>query len=236
MEIKNQTAKKQISSYGLTVLVFFCFGHILLEIPFVIDIFLSIADRSFWTAYFDIIFYGIFAVIFLLIQRKMLIKNLKDFCENYKKYLPHIAISFLITIILIIFTAIILDYFGIGKSSNETALEKASKASPILEGLPIMLVGPFVEEMIFRGFIYESIRCKIKDSNHLLICLWTLIVTLLFLLNHCNADDFKNLNLLASYLILFPNGIVLTVLYEKDRNILTCMLLHCILNIIAFTN
>ena len=231
-----QTSKKQISLYGITVFVFFCFGHILLEIPCVIDIFLNIADRSFWTAYFDIIFYSFFAVIFLIIQRKMLIKNLKEFCEYHRKYLTHIAVSFIIAFILIIFTAIILDHFAIGRSSNETALEKAAKASPILEGITVMLIGPFVEEMIFRGFIYESVRCKIKDSNHLLICLWILIVTILFLLNHCCLDDFNDLKLLVSYLILLPNSIVLTMLYEKDRNIFSSVLLHCILNTIAHIN
>ena len=234
--MKLQTSKKQIPLYGITVLVFFCFGHILLEIPFVIDIFLNIADRSFWTAYFDIIFYGVFAVIFLMIQRKMLIKDLKDFCDNHKKYSAHIAVSFVITFLLIIIAAVILEHFGIGKSTNETALEKASKASPILEGITVMLVGPFVEEMVFRGFIYESVRRKIKDSDHLMICLWILIVTILFLLNHCTPEDFRDLKLLVSYLILFPNSIVLTVLYENDRNIFSSILLHCVLNTIAYIN
>lgn len=196
---------------------------------------LDIADLEFWKLYFDPILYTSFAVIFIVIQRKMLTESLNDYIKNYKKYLPHVAVSVPITLFFIVVIAIIISHFGIGDSSNEAAIDEAVKADPLIEGLTLLLIGPFVEEMVFRGFIYEKVRCRIKDSRKMLICLWILIAAVLFALNHCDPEELKSLKLMASYLIVFSEGLVMTGLYEKDRNIFSSLLLHCIINAIAFT-
>lgn len=181
------------------------------------------------------ILYTSFAVIFIVIQRKMLAESLNDYIKNYKKYLPHVAVSVPITLFFIVVIAIIISHFGIGDSSNEAAIDEAVKADPLIEGLTLILIGPFAEEMVFRGFIYEKVRCRIKDSRKMLICLWILIAAVLFALNHCDSEELKSLKLMASYLIVFSEGLVMTGLYEKDRNIFSSLLLHCIINAIAFT-
>lgn len=77
-------------------------------------------------------------------------------------------------------------------------------------------------------------RCRIKDDRKLLIVLWIMITSVLFAANHFDPEDIKSLKLMASYLIVFFEGLVMTVLYEKDRNIFSSLLLHCTINTIAF--
>jgi hypothetical protein len=236
MSDHRQSIQKQTLRYGITVFVLLLISHVLVEQIFFVKLLLSIADLKFWEFYFDPIYYTVFAIIFIVIQRRQLIESLQDYRKNYKKYLPHVSISVLIMFLLIIIVAITLSSLGIGDSSNETAISEAVKASPIIEGATALLIGPFVEEMVFRGFIYEIVRRKIKDNRKLLICLWILIATVLFTLHHCNLEDFKSLKAMASYLIVFVEGLVMTGLYEKDRNIFSSLLLHCIINVLAFMN
>ena len=58
----------------------------------------------------------------------------------------------------------------------------------------------------------------------------------MIMLNHCEVEDFASLKTMASYLIVFSEGLVMTGLYEKDRNIFSSLLLRCTMNIIAFLN
>ena len=228
--------QKQFAWYGITVFVFLLIGHVLVEQVFFVKLLLRIADLKFWEFYFDPIFYSVFAVVFMVTQQKMLSESLRDYRKNYKKYLPHVVISVPITIALIVIVAITLSSLGIGDSSNETAVSEAVKASPILEGATVLFIGTFVEEMVFRGFIYETVRGKIKDGQRWLIWPWVLIASILFTLHHCNLEDFRSLKTMASYLIVFSEGLVMTGLYEKDRNIFSSLLLHCTINAIAFMN
>ena len=236
MSDHRQSIQKQTLWYGITVFVLLLISHVLVEQIFFVKLLLCIADLKFWEFYFDPIYYTVFAILFIVIQRKQLIESLQEYRKNYKKYLPHVSISVLIMFLLIIIVAITLSSLGIGDSSNETAISEAVKASPIIEGATALFIGPFVEEMAFRGFIYEIVRKKIKDNRKLLICLWILIASVLFTLHHCNLEDFKSLKAMASYLIVFVEGLVMTGLYEKDRNIFSSLLLHCIINVLAFMN
>lgn len=222
--------------YGITVFALLMISHVLVYQVFFAKFLFSIADIKFWEFYFDPIFYSVFAVIFIVIQRKKLAESIRDYRENYKKYLPHVIISVPIMFMLIIVVAITLSSLGIGDSTNETAVSEAVKANPIIEGATVLLIGPFVEEMVFRGFIYEMVRGKIKDDKKLLIWLWVLIASVIFMVNHCELEDFRSLKAMASYLIVFAEGLAMTGLYEKDRNIFSSLLLHCTINAIAFMN
>ncbi|MBR6152518.1 MAG: CPBP family intramembrane metalloprotease [Lachnospiraceae bacterium] len=204
--------KRQSILCGITIAVFFLTTHVLVEQKFFVKMLLSIADLEFWVHYFDPILDLAFAVIFMIIQRKMLLKSLKDYRENYKKYIPHVVIAVPITMILIVIVAITLSSFGIGDSTNEAAVNEALKVNPLIQGVTVIFIGPFVEEMIFRGFLYEKVRSL------------------------CDLEDFQSLKLMASYLIVFVEGLVMTGLYEKDRNIFSSLLLHCCINTIASLN
>lgn len=81
-------------------------------------------------------------------------------------------------------------------------------------------VGPIVEEVFFRGFLYPVLRKSIGIR-------WAMAVTAaLFALIHEN---------LFSFLPIFVLGLALAYLYEKRGNLLACIALHIFHNTIFIT-
>ncbi len=81
-------------------------------------------------------------------------------------------------------------------------------------------VGPVVEEVFFRGFLYPVVRKQIGIQ-------WAMVVTaVLFALIHEN---------LFSFLPIFILGLALAYLYEKRGNLLACIALHIFHNTIFIT-
>jgi len=82
------------------------------------------------------------------------------------------------------------------------------------------VIGPIVEEVFFRGFLYPVIRKYI--GTH-----WAMIATaVLFALIHEN---------LFSFLPIFILGLALAYLYEKRGNLLACIVLHIFHNTVFIT-
>lgn len=82
------------------------------------------------------------------------------------------------------------------------------------------IVGPVVEEVFFRGFLYPVVRKYIGIR-------WAMVATaILFALVHQN---------LFSFLPIFILGLSLAYLYEKRGNLLACIALHIFHNTIFIT-
>ena len=85
----------------------------------------------------------------------------------------------------------------------------------ILSLVVACVIGPAVEELFFRGFLYPALRKYIGRFS-------TLVVTAaLFAALHENW---------FSFLPIFFLGLVLGYLYEKRGSLLSCMTLHMVHN------
>jgi membrane protease YdiL (CAAX protease family) len=82
-----------------------------------------------------------------------------------------------------------------------------------------LIAAPLVEEVIFRGILYPTI----KQAGFPKLALW--LTSILFALSHENA---------AAFLPLLFFAIVLTMLYEKTGNLLTPIIAHSSFNIFNF--
>lgn len=234
MEQTAQTSVRHTVMHSITVLSFFILIHIVFEIRAVSRLLLSIADRHFWNTYFDLVFYGLFAVLLIVIQHRRLTQSLKEFVRNFIGYLRHIAMALVAAFVLIALSSVLLEYFAIGGNPNQAMLEKSSSIGPVTEGITIMLIGPFVEEMIFRDYIYEEVRIRLDGNRKGLICTWIVFTSLLFTLNHFSPEDFTDVRVMASYLVIFFEGLAMTALYEKDRNVISTLIFHVTMNSVAF--
>jgi membrane protease YdiL (CAAX protease family) len=87
-------------------------------------------------------------------------------------------------------------------------------------GFAAVLVAPFVEEVLFRGILYPTL----KGRGYRRTALWG--VSLLFAAIHGNLMTFVPLTFLA---------IMLTLLYEETRNLLAPILTHALFNALNFT-
>lgn len=81
------------------------------------------------------------------------------------------------------------------------------------------LVSPFVEEVIFRGFLYGRMRVYMKK-------VWAILISaLLFGVYHGN---------LVQGIYGFVMGILFTVVYEKYKNFYLAVIMHAIANLVGY--
>ena len=116
--------------------------------------------------------------------------------------------------------------FGVQGSDNPVLgqIMQAASASSIPATLTFYLtlgvLAPFFEEILFRGFIYASLKTKIGSS-------WAIVSSAaLFALMHFDR---------GGALMLFVIGVVLAFLYERTRSLVPSMICHGMWNSGTFT-
>ena len=86
-----------------------------------------------------------------------------------------------------------------------------------IKGFSLILLGPFVEEVFYRGFLYPAMRKKLNIA--IAIVLSSFIFTFLHL-------EFFKVHFIFAFTTRFIIGIVFTLIYEKYRNLLPCIISH----------
>lgn len=111
-----------------------------------------------------------------------------------------------------------MELLGITPGSENTQLiVKLSKMNPLFLILPAIL-GPIVEELVFRKVLFGSLR---KRMN---IHVAATISALIFAVFHTELDHL---------LIYFVMGLIFTFLYVKTNRIIVPMLVHMVMNSLA---
>lgn len=224
--------KGQYAGYILTIL-YFCI-EIFFQTKFSKRVLISIYDNmKFWYSYFDIMFYGAFVVALFVIYRVQILRLVKDI---KKDYLKHIGIALVFIIITMVASAMILFYcLGIGESANQEAITESIFTNKEITLVVVTLIGPFVEEMIFRGVIYSFLRGKKKNVIRCILA--SVITSVLFALYHCDLNIFIELDVqqMLSVLPLFFMGIGLTYTQEKTSNLICPIITHIVINMFSLT-
>ena len=172
----------------------------------------------------NFVFYSVFFVIFLIVYKKIIVNSIKKIDTNNFKYL---AIYMLTTIMSMVIIAIVIDKFGIVNinESNELGTNR------ILNFFAAVIFGTFVEELLFRYFIFrEALRI-----NKIFAIIFT---ALIFGFSHVwyyvlIQGKYEQL---VSSLIYVALGLNECLLYSKTRNICFPLLLHIAINFIALMN
>ena len=83
----------------------------------------------------------------------------------------------------------------------------------------IALAGPFFEEILFRGFIYQAFRKKWPEG-------WTAVgaTSLVFAVMHAHW---------VAFVPIFFLSVMLCLLYERTRSLVACTTFHMVHNLIA---
>lgn len=144
----------------------------------------------------------------------------KEFWIKYFKYLFFIFLFILLFILFFVLMGLIIYYFNIeyyGKILLE--MEKGSVIEKISLNYVIfflaIFVGPIIEEIIFRRFLFYSLREKKSFMCAMLIS--NTIFTFL---------HFRN------FLYIFCIGFFLTYIFEKEKNISLNIIIHITINLI----
>lgn len=118
-------------------------------------------------------------------------------------YLIIIGISFALSYNLLL--------FSLNKLFNFTNLFDETSTNILINLICTGIIGPILEELIFRGIIYNKLK-KITDTKKSIT-----ITGLMFGIFHGNVIQFV-------YAFLF--NIILTKAYDRDNNILTPIIIH----------
>ena len=110
--------------------------------------------------------------------------------------------------------------FWNGAAINEGAADTACH-------LVCMLFVGFVEEMIFRGFLFKAIA---KDDLKKAIIISSVTFGLGHLLNLVNGSGAGLMENLFQVAVAIPLGFLFVILYYRGRSILPCVITHSLIN------
>jgi len=206
------------------------FWGLLVFFEFAGDVLLKLFPKELLLKYSDPIFYGTFFILTAIIFRKALLDSTKDFIKNHETYIRTAAIFFIIALVLMVSSAIYIDSMGIGESSNEQAINASLEKYGFLHIIIACMIGPFVEEVFYRGILFGLIKGNGNNTVRAILAL--ALTTLFFMFNHVNYSSFSVADLLANVPIGML-GLSLGALYWKTDNIFCPILLHIVMNSIA---
>jgi len=211
------------------LLVIFFWG-LLTYFDFGAPILVKLFPLEWLVKYIDPIFYGSFFLLMVIVFRKALWKDIKDFVRNFEKYLDRVVIFGFIALVLMVASAIYLDSVGIGDSSNQQALDEAVIRYGALHIITIAVIGPIVEEIFYRGILFGFLKGRGKSIVRSIAAI--LLSSMIFAFSHTSIIDFSVTDMLANIPILML-GLVVTTLYWRTDNLICPVIVHIIINTIG---
>lgn len=216
----------------LFVIIYFS-GAIFFQTRLSENVLLNIhGNTKFWDTYFEIIYYGIFAVACLLFYKNKIAASIKKIKITDFKY---IGIALIFIIITMVASAIILSYNGIGESANQEAINNYISDYGIITLLVVIILGPFVEEIVFRGIIYYLLLGKKENLARIIVA--NFITSLMFAIYHCDIKSLLvfNVEQILSIIPLFFLGVGIAYVQEKTSNISCSIVTHIVINLISIS-
>ena len=137
--------------------------------------------------------------------------------KDYKKYkIKQNKINYLTVIILGIILSLIYNVFAyyLNFLLNTSLFDNNSNL--IVTLISTGLIGPIIEELMFRGIIYNELKNKYSNMKAILI------TTIFFAVIHFN---------IIQIIYTFALGFILIFVYEKYKNIKAAIALHMASNI-----
>lgn len=129
----------------------------------------------------------------------------------------------------IVLSLIIYMISGESTTGNQELIESGFSVYPVLYAFTAVIFAPIVEELIFRGVLYQELRSKNSYKLPIIISSvsFGLIHTLPIYLSGGNSVEMLFL------LVYTAMGFILTMVYEKTGSIYSSISLHLLNNLIA---
>lgn len=234
----NLIKKIKLNSRQKAIGVILIFPWYLYFAPIVINYFLKLYTvyiaNDFSTnslnAFFNL-FIGIATAIPLIIVFKGFIKEnwlvfKKDFLENIIWVLTiGIGLAYLFSIAGELIVNLVAPQSG--EAANQTLVETLVQSNFLLMFFQSVIIAPFIEELLFRGLIFNSLRQKNMVWAHLISAF---LFGLLHVYSYILAGDMREWIKLIPYMMA---GLSFSTVYEKRQTIIAPIILHAAKNLIA---
>ncbi|RIX68863.1 hypothetical protein ACL98_15035 (plasmid) [Staphylococcus aureus] len=132
-------------------------------------------------------------------------------------------VGFFLILLLNVILILIINQGRQVKSVNQNAIENISFLSQFFAPLLIVIIGPILEELLFRVYILEVLKNKIKLLPAILISISSFTVIHM----HSLTEDWKTL------IPYFSIGIVTVFIYLKKHNFYYILSIHVLNNLVA---
>ena len=163
------------------------------------------------------------AILLIILYRKTLKTDFKDFIKNFGNY-SDIALKYWILgfIAMVVSNKIIISLFPIELAANEQGVREIIQSVPFIAFFSICIFAPISEELIFRKAFKDCFKEK-----------WTFILISGFVFGFLHViGSFKSLYDLF-YIIPYSSlGIAFAYIYYKTNNIFSSIFVHCMHNTI----
>lgn len=206
----------------LTILFYFLFSN------FVILLLISTKTNktSLPLALYYLLTYSTTLIVLLLIYRKHIIKDFNKFKKNYKKYLS-IAFSYWLKgfFIMMVSNYILNIILKLGQSTNELDNIALLKSNIIIHTLTVVIIAPFLEELVFRLSFN-----KMTKNKHIFSYITGIIFGSIHIVTSLSLKNPLNILLLIPYSAM---GVALGYAYKETDNIFSSLTMHMLHNLFS---
>lgn len=218
----NNTNYKPLINLTLVLLLFYCSSLFVLIPIYLFNIDIKTCSDVTYNI-LRIIPNVVQSIILILMYRKCLKKDFKDFRSNFGSY-SDIAIKYWILgfIAMMVSNTIIGTFSPVKIATNEESVREIIKTIPEISFFSLCLFAPIAEELIFRKAFKDCFKNK-----YLFILLSGIVFGLLHVIGSFNS--LYNLLYIVPYSSL---GIAFAYIYYKTNNICSSIFVHCLHNTI----
>ena len=173
---------------------------------------------------------GYMAVLFLVYKDRII----EDFKKYFKKFWSNFEEAFkyyFIGLLIMIVSNLIITIFIQGaNANNEEAVRNMIDSVPLYMIFSVSLYAPFVEELIFRHCIKDSIMCY--GNNKITRVIYIFISGFIFALMHIlgQATSYLDYIYIIPYMSL---GVSFALLYYRTDNIFSSISMHALHNTVT---
>ena len=167
--------------------------------------------------------YMILGVSSFIIYKDLYKEGIEEWKKSVTKTVIIILLMYILKTILTIVSSIPLEiFFPEYESVNSNSIVEAIQMFPApIVLLALGILGPIVEEIVFRGILVGKFKEYIPST----ICV--IVSSILFMFIHIHVLSIQELLYCLSY---FVGGMLYSILYLKTKNLTIPMILHIINN------
>ena len=114
--------------------------------------------------------------------------------------------------------------------SNQTAVSELAKRFVLINFIDVVIIGPFIEELFFRVFVFGLLK-------HKKLIISIVLSTLLFSLAHVIQELIQGeiVSALVTMIMYTFSGAALAILYAKRKNFMVPLIVHSLWNLMGFS-
>ena len=200
-------------------------------LPRLLDLYVTFSPNEVTSSRYNLLWYGIGIVFVLCVMLRWLRQNFDVLLDNFRGCVFCIMLGFAIQYAMSLPVALLLSLTGsaaVENPNNANIMEMAEGNYGLIKALAIF-VAPIVEEVLFRGVIFGSIRPRSRG--------WAYVVSIgLFAAYHVmsyvlESGDLRQLIYIIQYI---PAAAALAWVYEHSGCIWATIFYHMGFNALSF--